>query len=70
MKLLIIQFPPVPCYLVPLRPNLYTLFMNTLSLYSSLNVKDQVSHPFKITCKIRVLYNLILIFLDSQLENK
>jgi len=41
-----------------LGPNilLNTLFSNTLSLRSSLNVSDQVSHPYKITCKIIVLY--------------
>jgi hypothetical protein len=30
------------------------LFPNTLSLCSSLNVRDQVSHPCGTTCKIRV----------------
>jgi hypothetical protein len=32
---------------------------------SSLNVSDQVSHPYKPTGKIIVLYILILKFLDS-----
>ena len=31
---------------------LSTLFSNTLSLFSSLNVSDQVSHPYKTTGKI------------------
>ena len=41
-----------------LGPNilLNTLFSNTLSLRSSLNVSDQVSHPYKTTGKIIVLY--------------
>ena len=41
-----------------LRPNflLSTLFLNTLSLRSSLNVNDQVSHPYKTTGKTIVLY--------------
>jgi len=41
-----------------LDPNilLNTLFSNTLSLCSSLNVSDQVSHPYKTTGKIIVLY--------------
>jgi hypothetical protein len=41
-----------------LGPNilLSTLFSNTLSLCSSLNVRDQVSHPYKTTGKIIVLY--------------
>jgi hypothetical protein len=33
-------------------PNIITLFTNTLSLCSSLNVKDQVSHPYRIRGKI------------------
>jgi hypothetical protein len=41
---------------------LSTLFSNTLSLYSSLNVKDQVSHPYRTTGKIIVLYILICMF--------
>jgi hypothetical protein len=41
MKLLIMKFSPLPCYLVP---RLNTLFSNTLSLRSSLNDSDQVSH--------------------------
>ena len=48
-----------------LRPNilLNTLFLNTLSLRSSLNVSDQVSHPYKETDKIIDLYILIFKFL-------
>jgi hypothetical protein len=55
-----------------LGPNilLNTLFKNTLSLRSSLNVSDQVSHPYKTTWKIIILYNLIFKFLDSKLEDK
>ena len=45
-----------------LGPNilLNTIFSNTLSFLSSLNVSDQVSHPYKTTGKIIVLYILIL----------
>ena len=57
-----------------LAPNilLNTLFSNTLSLLSSLNVSDQVSHPYKTTSKIIVLYTRILIsvFFDTKLEEK
>jgi len=55
-----------------LGPNilLNTLFSNTLSLHSSLNVSDQVSHPYKTTAKIIVLCTLIFKFLDSKLEDK
>jgi len=47
-----------------LGPNilLNTLFSNILSLHSSLNVSDQVSHPYKTTGKTTVLYILIFNF--------
>jgi hypothetical protein len=47
-----------------LGPNILlgTLYTNTLSLCSSLNVNDQVSHPYKTTGKIIVLYFLIFKF--------
>ena len=46
-----------------LGPNiLNTMFSNTLSFLSSLNVSDQVSHPRKTTGKIIVLYILIFKF--------
>src|SRR5215471_18764029 len=47
-----------------LGPNtlLNTLFSNTLSLCSSLNVSDQASHPYKTTGRIIVLYIWIFKF--------
>ena len=55
-----------------LGPNilLNNLFSTTLNLRSSLNVSDQVSHPYKTTSKIIVLCTLIFIVWDSKLEDK
>ena len=46
-----------------LGPNilLNTIFSNILSFLSSRNVRDQVSHPYKTTGKIIILYILMLI---------
>jgi len=51
-----------------LGPNILpsTLFSNTLSRRSSLNVRDQVSHPYKTTDKILVIYILSFVVLDSK----
>ena len=46
------------------------LFSNTLSLRSSLNVSNQVSHPYKTIGKIVVHYILIFICLDSKLKDR
>ena len=55
-----------------LGPNiiLSTLHSNILSPRSSINVSDEVSHPYKTTCKFIVLYILIFIVLDSKLEDE
>ena len=51
-------------------PNIFlsTLFSNTLSLRASVNVSDQVSHPYKTEGKITVPCILIFIFLCSKLN--
>ena len=47
-----------------LGPNilLNTIFSNTLSFLSSLNVSDKVSHPYKTTGKIIILYVLFCAY--------
>jgi hypothetical protein len=45
------------------------LFSNNLSLSSSLNVRDQVSHPYRSTGKIIVLYIPIFTFF-LQIQHK
>ena len=59
------QSPPFPVTSSLLGPNilLNTMFSNTLTLLSSRNVSDQVSHPYKTIGKIIVLY--ISIFYPS-----
>ena len=61
---------PINSFLVGSNILLSTLFSNSLSLRSSVNVSDQVSHPYKITGKIIVLYILIFIFLGIRMDDK
>jgi hypothetical protein len=61
---------PVTSSLFCLNILLRLLFSNTLSICSSLYVRDQVSHPHKTSGKIMVLYILTLTFLDNRREDK
>jgi hypothetical protein len=55
MKLLFMQFSLFSCHFISLRSKilLSTLFSNTLSLCSSLNVREQISHPYKVNVKLQ-----------------
>jgi hypothetical protein len=75
MQLLIMQFSPTSLHLIPLgsKYSPSTLFSNTLNLCSSLNVRDKVSHPYKITGKIIVLYisltGYLFIYTSPEITN-
>jgi hypothetical protein len=58
MKLLIVQLlhSPLTSFLFGSNTPLRTLFSNTVSLCSSLNVTYQVSHPYSTTGRIMVFY--------------
>ena len=49
---------------------LSTLFSYTLSLFSSLHMTDQISHPYKTSNKIIVLFILLFIFLGIKLQGR
>jgi hypothetical protein len=71
MKLLIMRPPPVPFYLIPLRPKYppQHVTLTPCAYVPHLNMTDQVSHPNK-TGKFIVMYIWICIFLDSKQEDK
>jgi hypothetical protein len=62
--------PPVTPSLFGRNILLSTLFSNTLSLCSSLNVRDHVSHPYRSRGKIIVFYVLTFTFIDSRQEDR
>jgi hypothetical protein len=62
MKFLIMQFSPTSCHFVSLWSKYSPPHpVSTVSLCSSLNVRDQVSHPYRTTGNIIVLYILTFI---------
>jgi hypothetical protein len=71
MKLLNMRFSPTSCQSL-FGPNilLSILFSNTLSIGSSLNVRDKVSHPYRTSGKIIILYIVIFTSFDSRREDK
>jgi len=69
MELLVMQsllHSPVTSSLIGPNILLNTMFSNTLNYVSSRNISDQVSHSYKTTEKIIVLYFLIFKFLGSK----
>jgi hypothetical protein len=70
VKVIIMQFSPLSVFLRFRSKYLNTLFSETLSLCSSLKMRDHVSHPYSATGKIPVLYILIFRFFDMRLEDK
>jgi hypothetical protein len=65
LTLLAVQFPPIQCYVVPvwLKFFLSILFSKTFGQCSSLNMKNQISHPYKTTGKIIVLLYSVIEYL-------
>jgi hypothetical protein len=68
IQLLVMQFSQPFITLSFFGPNilLSTLFLNTFSLGSFLNVRDQVSCPYRTTGKIIVLNILMFKLFDSK----
>jgi hypothetical protein len=62
--------PPVPSPL--LGPNILfsILFSKILNPYSSISMRNQVSHPYEETGKIIILYILIFRFSERRWEDK
>ena len=61
---------PVTSSLLDPNTLLNTLFSDTISLSSSLSMRDQVSHPYWTTVKITFLYILIIIFWIAKWETQ
>jgi hypothetical protein len=46
------------------------LCFRTPSAYALHSVREKVSHPFKAGCKVKLLYALFFVFLDSKRKDK
>jgi hypothetical protein len=70
VKFIIMQFFPRSVFL-PFRSKYPPQHcFKKLSVYESLKVRDQVSHPCSTTAKITLLYTLIFIFLYEKGRQK
>jgi hypothetical protein len=71
-SLSLFRLPHSPVMSSLLGPNIFhsTLFSNTLSLCSFLRMRYQVSHPYKTTGKITVLYTFNLYFWIANWKTK
>jgi len=72
MQLLILQFFELPVVFSLLSPTIFLEhpLLNTLSLWSYNNVRDQVLHPYTTKGIIIVLYISVLVFIDSKKDDK
>jgi hypothetical protein len=64
------QFSPPFCHFIPLgsKYSPKTLFSGTLSLCSSLSVRDQILHPYETTGKMIVLFILVFTLQTNDSE--
>jgi hypothetical protein len=71
VNFIIMQFSPRSVFSF-LGPNIFlnNLFSKTLSLRSSLKMRDQVSHPYSTNDKITVLYILIFRVFDMRRKDE
>jgi hypothetical protein len=72
MKLLIMQFLHLFVTSSLFGPNilLSSLFSNTPSPRFSVNVRDQVSHPYRTTGKVIVVFIIIFTFFDGRRKDR
>jgi hypothetical protein len=73
MKLLTVQLPPFSCHFIPLLFKYCShnpVLKHSLNICSSLNVRDQVSHPYNTTGRTIVLRVLTFTFLDNRREDR
>jgi hypothetical protein len=63
---------PAPIISSALESNilLSNLFSYTISVCSSLHIRNQVSYPFELTVKVIVLHILMFVFLESRCKPK